>query len=78
MNASIEDDWRDYDEDEKDSQKIKNYINKLEVMKEIHDDFDRGWYTEKFAEENRKGLPLIPYGHLKQYELYLDGFELHL
>ena len=47
-------------------------------MRDVHDDLDRGWYTEKFAEEKRKGLPLIPYGHLKQYKLYLEGFELHL
>ena len=47
-------------------------------MKETHEDSDRAWYSEKFAEMNRKGLPLIPYGHLKQYKLYLDAFELHL
>ena len=36
MNASIEDDWRDYDEDEKDYKKIKEYIKRLDDMREIH------------------------------------------
>ena len=74
----VEDDWRDYDPDFEDSVKMRKYIKRLEEMKEIHEDSDSAWYTEKFADENRKGLPLIPYGHLKQYKLYLDGYELHL
>ena len=57
---------------------IRKHIKRLEEMKETHEDSDRAWYSEKFAEMNRKGLPLIPYGQLKQYKLYLDAFELHL
>ena len=74
----VEDDFRDYDEDLEGSLKIRKYIKRLDEMKEIHEDSDRAWYTEKFADKNRKGLPLIPYGHLRQYKLYLEGYELHL
>lgn len=46
----VEDDWRDYDEDYEGSLKIRKYIKRLEEMKEIHEDSDSAWYTERFAD----------------------------
>ena len=58
----------------------KNEVNKiLSRMDEIWSiqEYNEGWYSQQFADRNRKGLPVVPYGHLMQYSNYLKGVYFH-
>ena len=58
----------------------KNEINKiLSRMDEIQavQEYNESWYSQKYADKKRKGLPVVAYGHLMQYSNYLKGVYFH-
>ena len=41
-------------------------LSRMNEIKQIQE-YNESWYSKAFADKNRKGLPVVPYGHLMQY-----------
>lgn len=70
-------DWRHF-EGSFDGKKneLNSILSRMSEIKQVQE-YNESWYTQRFADINRKGLPVVPYGHLMQYHCYLKGVYFH-